>query len=90
MTSATCYLVEFGILDNKRGTRTVNIKVRTWPLDILGCVLIVLKLLGRIHISWLWACMPFIVGWGGSAIALVIGLVVFRVFSNRMERRFRR
>ncbi|GAA0840587.1 hypothetical protein GCM10008915_36430 [Bifidobacterium pullorum subsp. gallinarum] len=43
-------------------------------MGLLGIVFVTLKLTGIINWSWWWVTLPF---WGGLALMLAIGLIIF-------------
>lgn len=62
--------------------KKTNVVVRnSFPvMGILGVILIVLKLLGVIHLSWLWVLAPFwiplVISLGFIVFVLVIALII--------------
>lgn len=61
-----------------------NYKTGVGVLDVIGIVLIVLKCLNLISLSWLWVLAPF---WIQIVIGIVIGLLVC-LYSFRKNRSF--
>ncbi|WP_103110249.1 hypothetical protein [Brevibacillus reuszeri] len=55
---------------SKNGTQGGGIGV----MGLLGIVFVTLKLTGIINWSWWWVTLPF---WGGLALMLAIGLIIF-------------
>lgn len=53
-------------------TRRIDVNF-SW-LGLLGVVFVTLKLIGIINWSWWWVTLPF---WGGLALMLAIGLIIF-------------
>lgn len=69
-------------------TRRIDVNF-SW-LGLLGVVFVTLKLIGIINWSWWWVTLPF---WGGLALVLAIGLIIFIacVISGALtERKFER
>ena len=54
----------------------MSIKYSAGIWSILFCVLLVLKLMGQIAISWFWVCAPL---WMPAAFAIVILLVILLI-----------
>ena len=64
--------------DNKNNT---TVKYGLGFCEILTLILIVLKLLGKISLSWLWVLAPLWISWGLSIIVILIIFIIAIIIS---------
>ena len=63
-------------MSNSTSTTNTVVKSSFPVLGLLGSVLVVLKLLGYIHISWLFVLMPFYIGLA-IVVVIILGILIF-------------
>lgn len=64
--------------DNKNNT---TVKYGLGFCEILTLILIVLKLLGKISLSWLWVLAPLWISWGLAIIVILIIFIIAMIIS---------
>lgn len=66
-------------MDNNKNNTTV--KCGLGFCEVLTLILIVLKLLGKISLSWLWVLAPLWISWGLAIIVILIIFIIAMIIS---------
>ena len=69
----------------------IIISLGTGTAELIGVVLVILKLLGQINWSWWWITLPF---WGGFVLGIIIFLFIIFMYGalrlfNRVSNKLR-